>query len=58
MPNLVGELWLEHHADIEDALIEAFEVAAEAASISVAIDRASVPMEEEVPRPTCATARR
>lgn len=51
VPHLVGELWLEHHADIEDALITAFEVPTEAASISVAIDRASVPMEEEVPRP-------
>jgi hypothetical protein len=51
VPHLVGELWLEHHADIEDALIQAFEVPAEAASISVAIDRASVPMEEAVPRP-------
>jgi hypothetical protein len=51
VPHLVGELWLEHHANIEDALIQAFEVPAEAASISVAIDRASVPMEEDVPRP-------
>jgi hypothetical protein len=51
VPHLVGELWLEHHANIEDALIQAFEVPAEAASISVAIDRASVPMEELVPRP-------
>lgn len=51
VPHLVGELWLEHHADIEDALIQAFEVPDETASISVAIDRASVPMEEEVPRP-------
>jgi hypothetical protein len=51
VPHLVGSLWLEHHADIEDELIKAFEVPAEAASISVAIDRASVPMEEEVPRP-------
>jgi len=51
VPHLVGELWLEHHADIEDELIKAFDVPTEAASISVAIDRASVPMEEDVPRP-------
>lgn len=51
VPHLVGELWLEHHADIEDELIKAFEVPTEAASISVAIDRASVPIEEDVPRP-------
>ena len=51
VPHLVGEIWLEHHADIEDELIKAFEVPAAAASISVAIDRASVPMEEIVPRP-------
>jgi hypothetical protein len=51
VPHLVGGLWLEHHADIEDELIKAFEIPAQAASISVAIDRASVPMEEDVPRP-------
>jgi hypothetical protein len=51
VPHLVGELWLEHHADIEDELIKAFDVPAEATSISVAIDRASVPMEEDMPRP-------
>lgn len=51
VPHLVGELWMQHHADIEDELIKEFEVPAKAASISVAIDRASVPLEEEVPRP-------
>lgn len=51
VPHLVGGLWLEHHADIEDELIKGFVIPGEAASISVAIDRASVPMEEEVPRP-------
>lgn len=49
-PHLVSELWLEQHADIEDERIKAFEVPTEAASISVAIDRASVPIEEDVPR--------
>jgi hypothetical protein len=50
VPHLVGELWLEHHADIEDALVQSFDVPKEAASISIAIDRASVPMEEAVQR--------
>jgi hypothetical protein len=50
VPHLVGGLWLQHHADLEDELIRAYEVPGEAASISVAIDRASVPMEEAVPR--------
>ena len=51
VPHLVGGLWLQHHADLEDELIRVYEVPDEAASISVAIDRASVPMEEAVPRP-------
>lgn len=51
VPHLVGGIWLEHHADLEDELIRVYEVPDEAASISVAIDRASVPMEEAVPRP-------
>lgn len=50
VPHLVGELWLAHHADIEDALIKEFEMPADAASISIALDRTSVPMEEHVPR--------
>lgn len=51
VPHLLGELWLEHHADIEDQLILDLEVPTEAASVSVALDRVSVPMEELVPRP-------
>ena len=51
VPHEVGALWLEHHADIEDQLIQDFVIPDEAASISVAIDRVSVPMEEVVPRP-------
>lgn len=50
VPHLVGELWLEHHADIEDSLIKSFVIPNEAASISISLDRASVPMEETVPR--------
>jgi hypothetical protein len=51
VPHLVGSLWLQHHADLEDELIRTYAVPDEAASISVALDRASVPMEEAVPRP-------
>jgi len=50
VPHLVGRLWLEHHADIEDQLIQDFAIPDQAASISIALDRASVPMEEAVPR--------
>jgi len=51
VPHLIGALWLEHHADIEDKLIQDLEVPKAATSVSVALDRASVPMEEVVPRP-------
>ncbi|MCP4899910.1 MAG: hypothetical protein GY906_23325 [bacterium] len=37
--------------DIEDALIDAYEVPEEAISISISLDRVSVPMEEPRPRP-------
>lgn len=47
----VGALAVADHQDIEDALIDAFEVPAEARSISVSLDRVSVPMEEPRPRP-------
>jgi len=50
VPHQVGRLWLERHADIEDDLIKDFVIPREAASISVGLDRASVPMEEVVPR--------
>jgi len=51
VPHLVGGLWIEHHADIEDCLIQEREIPKEAQSISVSLDRTSVPMEEPVPRP-------
>jgi hypothetical protein len=51
VPHLVGALWLEHHADIEDELIRDFVIPEGATSISVSLDRASVPMEEVVQRP-------
>jgi hypothetical protein len=47
----LGALYVAAHADIEDALIEAYEVPIEARSVSVSLDRVSVPMEEPRPRP-------
>lgn len=47
----VGAEWVRHHAEIEDAMVEAFAVPEESASISVALDRVSVPMEEPRARP-------
>ena len=49
--HLVGALAVANHEDIEDALIDAYEIPAEARSISVSLDRVSVPMEEPRPRP-------
>src|SRR5580658_3115296 len=49
--HLVGALAVADHQDMEDALIDAVEVPAEAASVSVSLDRVSVPMEEPRPRP-------
>lgn len=49
--HLVGALAVADHQDIEDALIDAYEVPAEARSISVSLDRVSVPMEEPRSRP-------
>ncbi len=49
--HLVGALAVAAHQDIEDALIDAYEVPAEARSLSVSLDRVSVPMEEPRPRP-------
>lgn len=47
----VGELYVPRHVDIEDALIAAYRVPAEAYSVSVSLDRVSVPMEEPRARP-------
>lgn len=49
--HLVGALAVADHQDVEDALIEAYEVPVEARSVSVSLDRVSVPMEEPRPRP-------
>jgi len=47
----VGDAWDRVHADIEDALVEEMEIPNEACSVSVALDRTSVPMEEPAKRP-------
>ena len=49
--HLVGALTVADRQDIEDALIDAYEVPKEARSISVSLDRVSVPMEEPRRRP-------
>lgn len=47
----VGALYVPAHVEIEDALIEAYEIPTEAHSVSASLDRVSVPMEEPRPRP-------
>ena len=49
--HVVGALAVADHQDIEDALIEAVEVPEEARSISISLDRVSIPMEEPRRRP-------
>lgn len=49
--HLVGALAEGGQRDIEDVLIDAYEVPAEASAVSVSLDRVSVPMEEPRPRP-------
>jgi len=49
--HLIGEEYVPRRKDIEDALISAYEVPAEACSVSAALDRVSMPMEEPLPRP-------
>ena len=49
--HLVGTFAVADHQDIEDVLIDAFEVPAAARSVSVSLDRVSVPMEEPRARP-------
>jgi hypothetical protein len=51
MAHAVGALYLPAHGDIEDALIEQYEVPEEARSVSVSLDPVSVPMEEPLARP-------
>jgi hypothetical protein len=49
--HLVGALAVACHQDIEDVLIDAYEVPQEARSVSVSLDRVSVAMEEPRDRP-------
>ena len=44
----VGTLYVKHRADIEDELMQALKLAPRACSISVSLDRASLPMEEPI----------
>lgn len=49
--HLTGELYARRHAEVEDELIRLFAVPEEANSVSVSVDRVSVPMEEPKKRP-------
>lgn len=49
--HVVGALAVADHKDIEDVLIEAYEVPQDARSVSVSLDRVSVPFEEPRKRP-------
>ena len=49
--HVVGALAVADHQDIEDVLIDAMEIPEDASSVSVSLDRVSVPMEEPRPRP-------
>ena len=46
----VGELFAEKHVPIEETLIRTYEVPKQARSVSVSLDRVSLPMEEPKPR--------
>jgi hypothetical protein len=47
----VGKLFAGKRADIEEVLIRAYELPEAAVSVSVSLDRVSLPMEEPKPRP-------
>jgi hypothetical protein len=47
----VGEGYVGQHQQVEESLIEAYEMPREARAVSVSLDRVSVPMEEPRPRP-------
>jgi len=49
--HIVGAHVLDWRSEVEDSLMRRFKVPAEARSISVSIDRVTVPMEEPKPRP-------
>lgn len=47
----VGELFVSQNVEVEDALIEAYQPPPETQSVSVGLDRVSMPMAEPRPRP-------
>jgi hypothetical protein len=47
----VGDLYVGAHADIEDALMDAYQVPRAARSVSVSLDRVTMPREEPRSRP-------
>lgn len=49
--HVVGEAMRDHRVDIEDALIDELQIPKDAVSVSVALDRTTVPMEEPRPKP-------
>lgn len=51
MVHLMGQAYVPQHKDIEESLIGAYQPPAEARSVSAALDRVSLPMEEPRPRP-------
>jgi hypothetical protein len=51
VPHMVAALSVAGKRDIEDVLIECYELPDQAASLSVSLDRVSIPMEEPRPRP-------
>lgn len=49
--HVIGEHYVPRHKDVEDALIAAYVPPTAAASVSAALDRVALPMEEPRPRP-------
>ena len=50
VPHLVGTLYREHRADIEDQVMREMKIPDQARAVTVSLDRACVPMEEPIPR--------
>ena len=50
VPHLVGALYLAHRAKIEDEVMSEMEIPSQARAVTVSLDRASVPMEEPMPK--------
>jgi len=49
--HVLGKHWLSEHANIEDQLAQDYEIPERARSISIALDRVSIPIEEPRKRP-------